>query len=169
MKKKINVVNQKEMKISSFDIPQLFYVDKLISLGDNVFLYNEPLDEYLHNKGIILCAAIQINFGGDIKNVVLYDSALLKLPDHVQEMFVRHEVGHFVNGDINNLSPSDATKIIIKRIFGLTPKMEYNADKYAASVIGISKAKSALSFMINKTNIPFHAKIELIKRYYKIK
>lgn len=169
MKKKINVVNKEEMKISLINIPPLFYADKLVDLGNNVYFYNEPLDEYLHNSGMILCAAIKVTFTDGVRNVIIHDSALSKLPKAVQETFINHEVGHFMNGDLENVTAADSMKMIIKRVFGLTPQMEYNADAYAASVVGVSKVKSTFAFMINRTNIPFNTKIELIKRYHKIK
>lgn len=169
MKNKINVINKKEMKISFINAPQLFYSDKLVQVNDDVYLYTEPMDEYLHNRGIVLCAAVKINFGDAIYDVIVFDSALLKLPPYVQDMFIGHEVGHFVNNDISDLSEADARKLIIKRTFGIIPTMEFNADKYAASLIGVSSAKSALMFMVKNTNLPLNSKIELLRRYCKIK
>lgn len=167
---KIKVYNKKDMILASKKInlfSGLFFADKMTEIEDAIYIYNEPSDDFLHSKNIILCGTTVVDFGDFKRNVIVYDSSFYKLPKFVKEAFIQHEVGRIKNND-HILSEKEANKLIIKRLLGILPKMEINADKYAASVIGVDKVKNALSFMINKTNIPFNVRVEFARRYHKL-
>lgn len=164
---KINIYNRKEMSLTGFEFPSLFFADKMIEMEEGIYLYNEPMDYFLHSKNIILCASTIVDFGDFKRNVIVYDTAFNELPKYVRDTCIYHEIGRIKNND-HNLNAKECRKLVIKRMIGILPKMEINADKYAASVLGTFKVKNALSFMINKTNIPLTTRVELARRYHKL-
>lgn len=99
--------------------------------------------------------------------VIMHDEAFELLPKFVQKFLLYHEIGHVVNDDIN-ISEEESKRLIVKRAFGVLPKMEVKADAYAASVVGVDSARKALQFLIDKTDIPMISKIECRRRIRKI-
>lgn len=167
--KKIKVCNKKEFSFDGwkFNSFNLFYEHHLVKIAGNVY-YNEPTsDDYMHSRGIVLAAAVALNFNGVKKYAVLHDSYFDNLPEYVKRFFIAHEVGHAANGDLE-ITESESIKNVIKRVIGILPKMEVEADRYAASIIGKDVVKKAIKFMVMKTNLPLNSKIELVKRYFLI-
>lgn len=166
---KMKVYNKKDMILvaNGIGFPGLFFADKMIEIEEGIFLYDEPSDNFLHSRNILLSGTCIVSFGDFQRTLIVYDSAFKKLPKFVQDVCIQHEVGRIKNND-HILSEEEAKKLTIKRIFGMLPKMEINADNYAASVLGTDKVKQALSFMLNKTNIPFATRVELARRYHRL-
>lgn len=167
---KIKVYNFKKQIMSNV-IPEMsyFFGENMKGYRDGIYIYSEPVDNFLWRRNLLLCCCIKLKFGEDVYNTILTDSNFRKLPKIVQRALIEHEIGHVVNKDIEDLSESEANKLVIQRLFGFLPEMEVKADAYAASVIGHSKMIEAFKFMVKNTNLPFNTKIEIIRRIFKLK
>ena len=139
---------------------------KLIDKENEIYMLKERKDAYVHTCGCAIAMAINFSFDGIIYKAIVCDSSFDRLPKYVQKFIVLHEIGHHVNGD-GNLSEKEKLRALAGRTIGILPKMKVNADKYAYSVMG-EKAKSALKFLLCRTNVKFIAKTELMKRIMKI-
>lgn len=148
----------------------LFYPEKCYWIDEQSGIcgYAEPCDEFLHSQSIIYSGVTKVQFGNVIVNMIVVDSNFLKLEQNIQDFFIYHEIGHIKYGH-NNISINEAKRIIIKRCLGFLPKMEVQADCYAASVVGKSTAKLALRAMITDKQLPFMSRFEIVKRFIKIK
>lgn len=169
--KKINVYNKKDFSLNGFNFSfDMFFESNIrkIEGSENVYYHEPASDTYLHSRGIVLAAAVAMDFNGIRKHVILHDSAFDKVPNYVKKFFVAHEAGHAINGDLDNIDEDLAKKLILQRAFGILPKMEIEADRYAASIMGKDIAKKSLMFMIRNTNLPWISKLEMIKRYFLI-
>lgn len=167
--KKINVYNKKDFNLNGFNFSlNLFFEHNLTKIEGDVYYHKPASDDYLHSRGIVLAAAVAMDFNGVRKNVVLHDSSFDKVPNYVKKFFVAHEAGHIMNGDLENMTESLSKKLVIQRMLGILPKMEIMADRYASSLVGKEVAKKSLMFMIRNTNLPLTTKLELLKRYFLI-
>lgn len=170
MKRKVKMKPRtNEIIFAKNNLFTFFYQENMEEIDDGIFIYKSPVDDYMHPMGIVGAAATKIKFktitGKEIVcNTIVHDSAFEKLPKYVQRFLVSHEIGHIVNGDIDNLTEKESTNLIIKRVLGILPTMEICADSYAASIIGTGNAKESLKWLIRNTDLPIISKIELFRR-----
>lgn len=139
----------------------------------NAFYYEDAMDNYMHSNLVAGMATVKIRFFTiygtfEDRNVILHDSSYTEFPRYVKRFLIEHEIGHVKNGDLE-MDPSKSKFAIIKRSFGILPKMEIKADAYASAVVGNYNAKKALLFLRKRTDLPLISKFELMRRYYKIK
>lgn len=169
---KIKVMEKRNFNVSGYGSIEFFDTNnfEIIPNVDRVYSYNLASDEFLHTRGAVLTAVIKVDlFNGSQCYLVLHDSGFDKLPENVKQFLIAHEVGHALNGHIDNLDEKESKKIILKRSFGIIHNIEFEADGYAASVIGINETKEALKFLAKNTNLPLMSKIELLRRSKRIK
>lgn len=149
----------------------LFYANKLHKINgyDDIFMYNEDCDEYMHSQNASFCAVAKVNFGGTILNVVVVDSYFKKLSQTAQDFCILHEVGHIKYQHYNNFNAAAVQFSNNNRAMGVLPKEEIEADGYAASIIGVAAARLALLQMVMFKCISIGSKFEILKRCFKIK
>ena len=178
MKEKVKVYEKKSIiqqikeGYKNANVQLIFEPEHLVYIDDNIYGYTniEKASEYLHGKGIFLAAVVtaQTLFGNNY-HVVLCDEATFELPKFVQEFLIQHEVGHAVNGDLEQVKTSiKSYELILKRALGFLPEMEIKADAFAVKINGIEDTKKAIKFLIHETNLPFNSKLELVRRYKKV-
>ena len=139
---------------------------KLIDKEHEVYMYKERNDAFVHTCGCAVAMAYNLNIDGKTYKTIMCDSSFDKLPKYVQKFIILHELGHHVNGD-GELPEKERLHALAVRSLSILPEIEVNADKYAYSIMG-SKAKSALKFLLCRTNIKLAGKLELMKRIIKI-
>ena len=144
-----------------FDSNKCFYIKG--EEENRICIYDDPCDEFLHSQGIIYCGVTKVQFGDSIFNVIVADSNFLELDDNARVFFINHEIGH-VKYDHNN-----TRRLYILRALGFLPMMEAKADCYGAAVIGKDVAKAALRSMIVNKKLPLASRLEMVKRYFRIK
>ena len=167
----LKIYNKKDISISGYnrliELNTNYFSE--VDASKNIYKYQITADEFMHSRGFLLAAAVKVYLkNGMICTLVVHDSLFEKLPNNVQYFLMYHEIGHCINGDLDSLTELDSKIFLIKRALGILPKIEINADKYAASIIGANKMKEAIMFMIKKTNIPLTSKFELFKRYIRL-
>ena len=169
---KLHIYNKKDFNLSGYNKTMEFDINYFkpidgININD-IYKYDIAVDEIMHTRGLALMAAVKVYYCGTTSNLIMYDTSFEKLPLGVQEFLMYHEIGHIVNKNLDTLTESEAKNLIIKRALFILPKMEVEADKYAASILGTDKVKQIMLFMIKNTNLPFTSKLELLKRYLKL-
>lgn len=174
MKKKIEVIskNRKDFNLSGFEKSsrEIFQIDKFEEISNTgIAKYNAPMNVLLHSHNVALCGITPILLdNGETLLTMFHDDGFTKLPHDVQEFLTYHEVGHVLNNHLN-MSAKEAKAVMLKRSFGILPKMEVEADCYAASVLGLVSVKSSLLFLMQRTNLPLISKFELFKRWCNVK
>lgn len=170
--KKLNIIgNRKNYNLTGFNVPEVFQVKHFIPVNNcrDTYKYAIPTDTALHSHGAVLAAASIVTLSnGATCNLIMHDTGFLKLPVYVQKFLNFHEIGHIVHGDLS-MTAEQSKKIILQRSFGILPKIETNADKYAASVLGTMVVKKSLLFLVKHTNLPLISKLEMLRRYWKLK
>ena len=170
--RKIKVIEKYNYDLTGYGSIEFFDTNNFEMIPDvnRIYSYNLTSDEFLHTRGAALTAVIKVDLpNGSQCHLVLHDSGFKKLPENVQNFLMLHEVGHALKGHIDDMDAQEAKKIMIKRAFGMIQQMEVEADAYAALVIGVDEAKEAIRFLIKNTNLPFNSKIELKRRYKRLK
>lgn len=149
----------------------LFYTDKMYLLENetNICVYNDTCDDYMKSLKLLFCAVATVNVNDNIFSVIIGDSNFERLDNRVQSFLFNHEIGHIKLNHLNNLVEQDSKRLAIIRSLGILPKMELEADCYAASVVGISDAKYSLLWLVKNKNLPFMSRLEALKRYIKVK
>lgn len=151
----------------NFEISKTYYVKG--EEENNICIYGETCDDYIHSCGIIycMCGKEQLD-NGDIVELITVDSLFMKLPEKVQNFMIYHEVGHIKFGH-TELSVVKVALINICRRLGFLPKMEVEADCYAASMVGIEDAKLGLKFLMGDKTLSLIGRIEAFKRLLRVK
>jgi len=137
-------------------------------IDTNVFIYEDFCDEFMYKNGFIFSAAVPVI--GNVKNagLILTDTNFSQLENNVQQFILYHEIGHIKLKHLNTVK--DITKkLVFMRSFGFTPKMEYDADEYAVSILGVNFVKQALLQLSKYNKLSFISKIEFLKRYIHLK
>lgn len=149
----------------------LFYTNKMYLLENetNICVYNDTCDDYMKSLNLLFCAVVTVNVDNNTYNVIIGDSNFERLDNKVQSFLLNHEIGHVKHNHLANLSEKDSKRLILKRSLGFLPKMEVEADCYAASVIGLADAKYSLLWMVKNKNLSLITRLEAFKRYLKIK
>lgn len=149
----------------------LFYTDKMYLLeGEtNICVYNDTCDDYMKSLKLLFCAVTTVDVNGNIFNVIIGDSNFERLDNKVQSFLLNHEIGHIKYGHLTNLSQKDSRRLIVKRLLGFLPKMEVEADCYAASIVGIENAKYALLWSAKNKSLSLNSRLECFKRYLRVK
>lgn len=149
----------------------LFYTNKMYLLENetNICAYNDTCDDYMKSLNLLFCAVAIVNVNDIIYNVIIGDSNFERLDNKVQSFLFNHELGHIKHNHLDGLTEKDSKRLILKRSLGILPKMEVEADCYAASVIGISNAKYSLKWLFKNKNLPFITRYEALKRYLRVK
>ena len=145
----------------------MFYQNHCVEIYDGIYMYDEPVDDYLHKQAMILCASTTVDFGEGPINLIVYDSKFKKCPKIMQEYAINHEIGHIINGDFKDMKKLERENK--KRLLGILPDMEVQADLHAALVMGPAKVKHIMKYMMLNTDLPLGTKIELFRRYNRIK
>ena len=148
----------------------LFYPEKCFWIDEvnDVCTYDDICDDFLHSQGIIYAGVTKVKFGDRVLNVITCDSNFLELDENTRNFLIYHEVGHVIHNH-TNMNTKQAKYNIIKRSLGILPKMEIQADCYAASVIGKDAAKLALRSLISNKKLIFVSRFEMFKRFIKVK
>lgn len=144
-----------------FDSNKCFYIKG--EEENRICIYDDPCDEFLHSQGIIYCGVTKVQFGDSIFNVIVADSNFLELDENARSFFINHEIGHV------KYNHNYTRHLYILRALGFLPKIEVQADCYAAAVIGKDAAKTALRSMIVNKKLPLASRLEMVKRYFRIK
>lgn len=167
----IKIKNRKEI---NFNKPLYFQTSEFRYFkgheDEKIFIYDKPDTSSVRSRGCALSMITSIQLGFESAYLVVVDEEFMKLPEEARNFFLWHEYGHFYNGHFNQIiSSKDTARLIIKRSLGLLPKMEVEADLYAASVVGPSAAINSLLYLVKNSNAPLMSKIEMIRRAFKIK
>jgi hypothetical protein len=138
----------------------------VILQNDNidVYMYTEPCDRSMHQQYIYLSAVHNIISNKSYSGLITFDSYLLSFEKYVQDFLIFHEVGHITLGHAKNISKAKSKLIVFLRACGICPKMEFDADVYAASIVGKKDAKSALIQLI-KSRLYMINKVEILLRW----
>lgn len=142
----------------------------LINGETDICIYDEPCDEYLHSQHILYTGVTKVQFGEMSVYMIVVDSDFLKLDENVRNYLLYHEIGHIKNNHLN-MTKEKAKRTILLRRLGILPKMEIEADCYAASVIGKSNTINALKTLMRNNNKRSRlvSKMELFRRSIRIK
>ena len=149
----------------------LLYTDKMYLLEgeSNICVYNDTCDDYMKEYKILFCAVTKAIVNGTVYNVIIGDSNFEKLENKIQSFLLNHEIGHIKHDHLTGLDEQSSKQLTLKRFLGFLPKMEIEADCYAASVVGIKDAKYSLLWFVKNKNLPFITRFECLKRYIRIK
>ena len=138
---------------------------------DIIFMKNEK-SEMMISMGMAICCVAPFMFNDEKKYIILHDNTFDKLPKKVQDMFVQHEIGHVMNGDLENITVLKSLGMILLRTIGIIPKMEIDADEYAAKQLGFDLAVKTLIYSSKHAgSLSAMGKLEMKRRanYLKIK
>lgn len=94
---------------------------------------------------------------------IVVDKHFYKLSTIAKKFIIWHEVGHIMNNDLN----TDTSKVLrsnILRTFGVSNKMEFNADWYATIHAGLNKKQAAKCLLEMKLKSPLTSGLELLQR-----
>ena len=133
---------------------------KEFHLGEETIIFGtyEELGVHMYN----LCYTIVTQDMFDKKKFyIAYDQKYVELSPSSQKFLLFHEIGHIVNGDFEKKYQTIHNKNIL-RTFGISNKMEFNADKFAVKRVGKKVALNCL-FEMKKKNI-FTSSLDLIQR-----
>lgn len=118
--------------------------------------------DYLHCQGMAL-AATAVFEGFENPILIVVDNYFDMLPLTAQDFFIQHEIGHIVNGDMNQ-SKEVLDKWTEDRKKCIIPECEFYADYYAANQLGFDVAINAMEFMIKNTDMYSGTKSEFRRR-----
>ena len=109
---------------------------------DGCLFNTQQCNILLHRRNILISAVVNTTSGP----IILIDRFYNDLSDIGKKFALYHEIGHVKLGHLNNLSEEESDKNLKARIKGdgTQLKIEFDADAYAASCIGIENAISAL-------------------------
>lgn len=133
---------------------------KEFHLGEETIIFGayEELGVHMYN----LCYTIVTQDMFDKKKFyIAYDQKYVELSPSSQKFLLFHEIGHIANGDFERKYQMIHNKNIL-RMFGISNKIEFNADKFAVERVGKKVALKCL-FEMKKKNI-FVSSLELIQR-----
>ena len=93
---------------------------------------------------------------------IFVDETFEQSPEFVRQFILHHELGHYVHDDLNKLSKHN----YLKRLLGLEKAitLEFNADRYAASVLSPNLCIDALIWIDKNTYSGFACRREVKKR-----
>lgn len=149
----------------------VFYTDKMYLLENelDICVYNDICDDYMNSYKLLYCAVTSVQVGNKVYSVIIGDSNFENLDNRIQCFLFNHEIGHIKHNHLAELNEQDTKRLVLKRLLGILPKMEVEADCYAASIVGISNAKYSLKWMFKNPRLPLMTRIEALKRYLRVK
>lgn len=123
-----------------------------------IFGTYEELGVHMYNLCYTVVAQDMLN-----KNMfyIAYDQKFVELSPSSQKFLLFHEIGHILNEDFEKKNETIIDKNTL-RSFGISNKMEFNADKFAVKRVGKKAALKCL-FEMKKKNL-FVSSLELIQR-----
>lgn len=107
--------------------------------------------EHVHKLGIVFGCAVQVMFGLEPGYMILTDQYAKEYEQcpHFREFIIAHETGHLFKRHLENMNKADAAKNNIQAYLGIGSgiRNEFEADEYAASILGKEAALGCLIFM----------------------
>lgn len=94
---------------------------------------------------------------------IVVDKHFYKLSASAKKFIIWHEIGHIMNNDLE----TDTSKVLrsnILRTFGISNKMEFNADWYATIRAGLNKKQAVKCLLELKLKSPLTSGLELLQR-----
>lgn len=114
-----------------------------------VVIKNSP--EHVHKLGIVFGCAVQVMFGLEPGYMILTDQYAREYEQcpHFREFIIAHETGHLFKRHLENMNEAEAAKNNIQAYLGIGSgiRNEFEADEYAASILGKEVALGCLIFM----------------------
>lgn len=161
-------VDMKNNSINMFESMMLFDYE-LMDLEIQEPVYRKTKRNSIHKYGVIFGCMLSVDLTNNTQAWVLVTDDLYEdLSTNTQDFIVQHEIGHLVNKD--TMDVSSIIKVFINRFLKKEYReMEYNADLYAAKMIGYENAKAALKELFNNKNSKALSKLELLGRIKNLK
>ena len=107
--------------------------------------------EHVHKLGIVFGCAVQVMFGLEPGYMILTDQYAKEYEQcpHFREFIIAHETGHLFKRHLENMNRADVVKNNIQVYLGIGSgiRNEFEADEYAASILGKEVALGCLIFM----------------------
>ena len=101
--------------------------------------------EFMYNQQLSIVAATKLQLAdGSICSGIVVDNGYLKITENLQILFLLHELGHIINGDIE-LPKEELDQINHDRLNGLMPEMEFLADEFAIENYPIDRLGNMLT------------------------
>lgn len=133
---------------------------------DNLDIYVIHEGAYLHRYNTFIAGFATLDDSN--VNAIIVDQIFDDAPAYVQKFFLYHEVGHYINNDIDTSMMKRKNRD--KRLLGISKfiQSENYADDYAAKKIGYSWGYESLLWVLNCVKLPLLSKIELMRRKYRL-
>ena len=107
--------------------------------------------EHVHKLGIVFGCAVQVMFGLEPGYMILSDQYVKEYEQcpHFREFIIAHETGHLFKRHLENTNEVGVIKNNIQTYLGIGSgiRNEFEADEYAASILGKEVALGCLIFM----------------------
>lgn len=108
--------------------------------------------EHVHKLGIVFGCAVQVNFGLEPRYMILTDQYAKEYEQcpHFREFIIAHETGHLSKRHLEKMNKVvDVTKNNLQAYLGIGSgiRNEFEADEYAASILGKEVVLGCLIFM----------------------
>ena len=107
--------------------------------------------EHVHKLGIVFGCAVQVMFGLGPGYMILTDQYAKEYEQcpHFREFIIAHETGHLFKRHLENTNKVGVIKNNIQTYLGIGSgiRNEFEADEYAASILGKDVALGCLIFM----------------------
>lgn len=129
------------------------------------FAYNH---EFVEHNNALFCVSLK---DSNHKNhyYIIADDNFRRVSNASKRFLVFHELGHIINGDLEEKNFLKCTIYsLIRRIFGLSNKIEYKADVHAVRYVGKISALNSMNELIDIKGYQL-SKIEMEERIKRIK
>ena len=107
--------------------------------------------QHVHKLGIVFGCTVQVMFGLEPGYMILTDQYAKEYEQcpHFRKFIIAHETGHLFKRHLENMNEADVAKNNIQAYFGIGSgiRNEFEADEYAASILGKEVALGCLIFM----------------------
>lgn len=151
--KKLNLAKaiKKERKLAK--------ASEYIDTSNNDGVINTPLGqvviksspEHVHKLGTVFGCTVQVMFELELGYMILTDQYAKEYEQcpRFREFIIAHETGHLFNRHMENMSITDIAKNNLQAYLGIGSgiRNEFEADEYAASILGKEAALGCLVFM----------------------
>lgn len=107
--------------------------------------------EHVHKLRMAFGCTVQVMFGLELGYMILTDQYAKEYEQcpRFREFIIAHETGHLFNRHMENMSITDIAKNNLQAYLGIGSgiRNEFEADEYAASILGKEVALDCLIFM----------------------
>lgn len=152
-RRKINLIKEirKERKLAK--------ASEYIDASNNDGVINTPSGqvviksspEHVHKLGTVFGCTVQVMFGLELGYMILTDQYTKEYEQcpRFREFIIAHETGHLFKRHLENMNEADVAKNNLQAYLGIGSgiRNEFEADEYAASILGKEVALGCLIFM----------------------